>query len=530
MSRKVIWILIGVMTLATTGLIIIQSYWITNAVEVKEQQFRLTVWRTLGTISNEIEKQEALTMVLSELRPSSVIDSVTWSSGFTINFNHQYFSGSQTGQQSTYFYSERHSGRLGQDNPAGLFSNTPSQINFSNVDSIRIFSRNQNLLGPTQDMGYTISNRAVMVEKIIDEMLSYNKCIEERLNITLLDSLINKQMHSAGINLEYEFAVRNQVGNFVLKSKNFEEQPEMFMRRLFPNDAFMFPNHLALYFPQQKSYILQSVGFMGLSSSLLTIIILGTFAFTIYIIIRQKKLSEIKTDFVNNMTHELKTPISTISLASQMLRDNSIPAEHKNFDNISNVIYEESKRLGFQVEKVLQMAIFEKGRLKIKKQDIDIHDLISNVVNNFIIQVKNQNGEIIQKLDAKDPVLKIDEVHFTNIIFNLLDNAVKYSNGVTQITVGTRSTTSNFYLFIEDKGVGISKENQKRIFEQFYRVPTGNIHNVKGFGLGLSYVKKIVEEHNGRIGIHSEPKKGTRFEIIIPLKNQDEAAPEDIRQ
>ncbi len=508
------------MTLATTGLIIVQSYWITNAVEVKEQQFRLTVWRTLGTISNEIEKQEALTMVLSELRPSSVIDSVTWSTGFTINFNHQYFSGSQSSQHSTYFYS----GRLRQDSEAGLFSDTPSHINFNNVDSIRIFSRNHNILSSAQNMGYTVSNRAVIVEKIIDEMLSYNKCIEDRLNTTLLDSLIKKQMHSAGVNLDYEFAVRNKDGDFVLKSKNFEEQPEMFMRRLFPNEAFMFPNHLALYFPQQKSYILQSVGFMGLSSSLLTIIILGTFAFTIYIIIRQKKLSEIKTDFVNNMTHELKTPISTISLASQMLRDNSIPVEHKNFDNISNVIFEESKRLGFQVEKVLQMAIFEKGRLKIKKQDIDIHDLISNVVNNFIIQVRNQNGEIIQKLDAKDPVLKIDEVHFTNIIFNLLDNAVKYSNGVTYITVGTRSTANDFYLYIEDKGVGISKENQKRIFEQFYRVPTGNIHNVKGFGLGLSYVKKIVEEHNGRIGIHSEPKKGTRFEITIPLKNQDEPA------
>ncbi len=524
MSRKVIWILIGVMALATIGLIIVQSYWITNAIEVKEQQFRLTAWRTLGTISNEIEKQEALTMVLSELRPSSVVDSVTWSSGFTINFNHQFQSGTHSGQHSAYFYSGRLTGRPGQDDSRGLFEGSGSQINFSNVDSIRIFSRPQNLLGPAQEMGHTITNRAVMVEKIIDEMLSYNKCIEDRLNVALLDSLIKKQMQNAGINLDYEFAVRNQEGEFVLKSKNFDERPEMFLRRLFPNDAFMFPNHIALYFPEQKSYILQSVGFMGLSSTLLTLIILGTFAFTIYIIIRQKKLSEIKTDFVNNMTHELKTPISTISLASQMLRDNSIPFENKNFENISNVIHEESKRLGFQVEKVLQMAIFEKGKLKLKRQEVDVHDLIGNVVNNFIIKVRNQNGEIIQKLDASDPVLKIDEVHFTNIIFNLLDNAVKYSNGITHITLGTKSTGNNFHLYIEDKGTGISKENQKRIFEQFYRVPTGNIHNVKGFGLGLSYVKKIVEEHNGRISIQSEPKKGTRFDITIPLKQTEDAS------
>ncbi len=518
MSRKIIWILIGVMSVATIGLIIVQSYWIKNAVTVKEQQFRFLAFRTLGTVTHEIEKQEALSLVLSELRPSSYVDSITYSSGFTINFNHQYFTGTQSGRHSTYFYSEHQTGQIASSNKGSLFSHIPPQINLSNIDSIRIFSRHQSI-GPTQQMGRNISNRAVMVDKIIDEMMSFNKCIEDRLNVSLLDSLINKEMHNAGINIEYEFAVRNQDGKFVLTSENFEEQPDMFMRRLFPNESFMFPSHLALYFPEQKSYIIQSVGFMVGSSAFLTLIILATFAFTIYIIIKQKKLSEIKTDFVNNMTHELKTPISTISLASQMLRDNSIPVENKNFENISNVIYDESKRLGFQVEKVLQMAIFEKGKLKIKRQEIDIHDLITNVVNNFIIQVRNQNGEIVQHLNAKNPILKIDEVHFTNIIFNLLDNAVKYSNGITHITVETRSTNNHFYIYIEDKGVGITKENQKRIFDQFYRVPTGNIHNVKGFGLGLSYVKKIVEEHDGRINIQSELKKGTRFEIALPLNN-----------
>ncbi len=519
MSRKIIWILIGVMSVATIGLIIVQSYWIKNAVTVKEQQFRFLAFRTLGTVTHEIEKQEALTLVLSELRPSSYIDSITYSSGFTINFNHQYFTGTHSGRHSAYSYSEHQTGRIAGINQGSLFNNIPPQINLSNVDSIRIFSRHQNIPGPTQQMGRTISNRAIMVDKIIDEMMSFNRCIEDRLSKSLLDSLINKEMRNAGINIDYEFAVRNQDGKFVLSSENFEERPEMFMRRLFPNESFMFPSHLALYFPEQKSYIIQSVGFMVGSSTFLTLIILATFAFTIYIIIKQKKLSEIKTDFVNNMTHELKTPISTISLASQMLRDNSIPLKNKNFENISNVIYDESKRLGFQVEKVLQMAIFEKGKLKIKRQEIDIHDLITNVVNNFIIQVRNQNGEIVQHLHAKNPVLKIDEVHFTNIIFNLLDNAVKYSNGITHITVETRSTNNHFYIYIEDKGVGITKENQKRIFDQFYRVPTGNIHNVKGFGLGLSYVKKIVEEHDGRINIQSELRKGTRFEIALPLNN-----------
>lgn len=520
MSKKIIWILIGVMSLATTGLIIVQSYWIKNAVSVKEQQFRFLAFRTLGTVTNEIEKQEALTYVLSELRPS-LLDSITYSSGFTINFNHQSALNNQiTHQQGTYFYSERRTGLIRDSHQSGIFNNKTPQISLNDVDSIRVFSRPRNLMSRTFQLSNTISNRTIMVEKIIDEMMNYTKCIEERLDIYLLDSIINKEMHNAGINIQYEFAVRNQDGKFVLASENFKEQPNMFMRKLFPNDAFMFPNHLALYFPEQKSYILQSVGFMVGSSTFLTLIILATFAFTIYIIIKQKKLSEIKTDFVNNMTHELKTPISTISLASQLLRDKSIPLKQKNFENISNVIYDESKRLGFQVEKVLQMAIFEKGRLKIKPNEIDVHDLISNVVNNFIIQVKNQNGEIVQHLNAKNPRVRVDEVHFTNIIFNLLDNAVKYSNGNIHITVGTRSSNNHFYIYIEDNGVGINKENQKKIFEQFYRVPTGNIHNVKGFGLGLSYVKKIVDEHEGRISINSEPKKGTRFEIALPIKKQ----------
>ncbi|MFP4366189.1 MAG: sensor histidine kinase [Bacteroidales bacterium] len=522
MSRGTIWILIGVMSIATIGLIIVQSYWIRSAVDVKEHQFRFLAHRTVSTIASEIEKQEAITMVLEELRPSFT-DSITYSSGFTINVNHQsYFSNQTSKHTKSYFYSEQISGRLTGNNRDNLSNYFPPPISLQDVDSIRIFSRPKNLMERTSQLGHTLSNRTMMVEKILDEMLNFNKCIEERLDQEMLDSLINREMRSAGINTHFEYAVRNQDGRFVLASENFSEQRKMYMRKLFPNDAYMYPNYLAVYFPEQKSYILQSVGFMVGSSALLTLIILGTFAFTIYIIIKQKKLSEIKTDFVNNMTHELKTPISTISLASQMLQDKSISLQKKNFENISNVIYDESKRLGFQVEKVLQMAIFEKGRLKIKPQKLDIHDLINNVVNSFKIQVNNQNGKIHQNLEAKDPVLCVDEVHFTNIIFNLLDNAVKYSNGNTFINVRTKSNNNNFFIYVEDKGVGISKENQKRIFDQFYRVPTGNIHNVKGFGLGLSYVKKIVEEHQGHISIHSEQKKGTRFEISLPLNKKSD--------
>jgi signal transduction histidine kinase len=219
------------------------------------------------------------------------------------------------------------------------------------------------------------------------------------------------------------------------------------------------------------------------------------------------------------MTHELKTPISTISLASQMINDPSIPAESKNMKNISRIIEDESKRLGYQVEKVLQMAIFDRGKLKLKLKQTDINDLILSVINNFTIQVDKLGGKITGELNAANSQVKIDTVHFTNVISNLVDNAVKYSPEKPEILVSTENKNGKLLIRIRDKGIGIKKEDQKRIFEKFYRVPTGNIHNVKGFGLGLSYVKKIVEEHEGSIAIKSELNKGTEFEICLPQKN-----------
>ena len=228
-----------------------------------------------------------------------------------------------------------------------------------------------------------------------------------------------------------------------------------------------------------------------------------------------------RSDFVNNMTHELKTPISTISLATQMLNDSSIPNSMKNIEHLSKVIHDESKRLSFQVEKVLQAAIFEKGKMSLKIRRLDAHEIINNVVRNFILQVKNKNGQIVKNLDAEYAVVNIDEVHFANVILNLLDNAIKYCNNEPRISVSTYNKKGFLVICIEDNGIGISKENQKRIFEKFYRISTGDIHNVKGFGLGLSYVKKVIEEHNGKISVESEINTGSKFEIQMPVAKKE---------
>jgi two-component system phosphate regulon sensor histidine kinase PhoR len=245
--------------------------------------------------------------------------------------------------------------------------------------------------------------------------------------------------------------------------------------------------------------------------------LIAIFTYTIMIILKQKKLSMIKNDFINNMTHELKTPISTISLASQMLHDNSISNSPKVTEHISSIILQESKRLSFQVEKVLQMAVFNEGRLKLKFKELHFHELIRNVIHNFELRVKSKEGKLDAELLAENDLIKGDEVHLTNVIFNLFDNAVKYSREKPEILIKTENKNGFLLISVRDNGIGIAKEHLDQIFERFFRVPTGNVHDVKGFGLGLSYVKKIVESHQGKIKAESVVNKGTKFVIYFPL-------------
>jgi two-component system phosphate regulon sensor histidine kinase PhoR len=292
-----------------------------------------------------------------------------------------------------------------------------------------------------------------------------------------------------------------------------------YKRLLFDKENQLKPDFLCIYFPEQRSELLKATAYLVFPSIFLTFIIISIFVLTLQIILRQKKLSMIKNDFINNMTHELKTPISTISLASQMLKDNSVTHTAKTIDHISGVIYEESKRLSNQVEKVLQMAVFNEGRLKLKFAQIDINQLVASAAANFEIRVSTASGELRTQLLAENSYIKGDDVHITNVIFNLLDNAVKYSKEKPFIELSTENKNGFVVVQVKDHGIGIPKEHQTQIFERFYRVPTGNVHNVKGFGLGLSYVKRIVDVHNGKIKVESTVGKGTRFRIYFPIKN-----------
>ena len=240
---------------------------------------------------------------------------------------------------------------------------------------------------------------------------------------------------------------------------------------------------------------------------LLVLVLLVTFLITVYFFIRQKKVSEIKNDFINNMTHEFKTPISTISLAAQMLQDPSVAKSPSMFGKLSGVIASETKRLRFQVDKVLQMSMFESSdNASLKMKELDANELIKGVINTFAVKVEQGGGKIISTLEADDPFVYVDEMHFTNVIFNLMDNAVKYKRDdvALHLEVSTWNSGNSFCIQISDNGIGIRKEDLKRIFDKFYRVHTGNTHNVKGFGLGLAYVRTMIEQHKGTIKASSE--------------------------
>lgn len=522
------------MSLAMVGLIIVQAYWIGNAIDIKEKQFSQLVTKALSDVSEKIRQQETVFHIIDEIEPIDTTQ--TWEEYSRVEV-----------QVSASEYLEEFSVQMHENKPkikvhsegVQIYQRSTPEGDHSNIT---IITEDTNQLGERprvivdsegvhtitwispgrirQEIEHQMAEDQVFLDRIISRMMISPLSINERFNPELLDKIIRKSLVNNGIDLDYEYAVLGDNLDIALISDHYspDSNNDYFSAELFPDDLFNNTGYLSLYFPGQKNFIFRSLGFMTISSIILTLLIILSFITTIYIIFRQKRLSEIKTDFINNMTHELKTPISTISLASQMINDPSIPAESKNMSKISRIIEDESKRLGYQVEKVLQMAIFDRGKIKLKLKLTDVNDLILSVINNFTIQVDKLGGRITGELNASDCQLKIDTVHFTNVISNLVDNGVKYSLGKPEILVSTENMNGKLLIRVKDNGIGIKKEDQRRIFEKFYRVPTGNIHNVKGFGLGLSYVKKIVEEHQGTITLRSEVNKGAEFEICLPMK------------
>ena len=514
-----IWLLTGVMAFAFIGLLFMQVQYIVTIVKTSNEQFESTVRRSLETVTRELEKAE-VKAYMERYSNSTGTDYISMSPSnpqninqMTEKFQKQIIRADSTGSIRSLEWMES---TIQINKPA---QNPTGQRNIDNKKTgiIELSMKNQN----------EYLRRYLRLRDIQDEVINSLmnivplSPIDQRINFIKLKDLVAAEFINNGLNLPFVLWVVNNYEVTVFQSEPLSKKQrssEIITQVLFPADPVSKQNYMKVYFPTKSNYISESVTFF-VPSFILSFILLVTFTITIYIIFRQKKLSEMKNDFVNNMTHELKTPVSTISIAAQMMKDSDISKSPEVFRHISTVINDETKRLGFLVEKVLQMSLFENQKATLKLKELDINDLIANVANIFNIKVEKSGGTIDVDLEAEKSTIYADEMHITNMLFNLMDNAVKYRRETVplRLMARTRNEGDKVVISIEDNGIGIKKENLKKIFDRFYRVPTGNIHNVKGFGLGLAYVRKVAEDHHGAIRAENGSGNiGTTFIITLP--------------
>ncbi|MFN7326816.1 MAG: sensor histidine kinase [Chitinophagales bacterium] len=477
MNAKRIQLIIGMMTLALVGVISLQIYWIGWNIRLNEEQFDKSVFEAMNSVANKLQVYENTT-VLEALNRSRSSGTVQEAAKFLENG-----------------FSKKN--RLSKDPQDGF------------EDNVAMWEY-------------------MKVSQLVDA-----KPLSERVPLDLLSQWLQEEFANRGIQAVKQFGVYSKARNsFVIVNGYFvveDYSPQVtqgsaytlynsrYRVALFQQDIES-PGYLSLYFPNRTRLVLGSVLPTLLLSVLFSGIILFCFWYTIRVIYRQKQLSEMKTDFINNMTHEFKTPIATISLATDSIVSPVILQSPDKIKRFVDIIRQENRRMNSQVERVLQMALIDKKEFQLRLESVDIHALIQQAVENFSLQVERREGAIKSQLQAEQPIIEGDATHITSVIHNLLDNANKYSPEKPQITISTRNVPMGLEITVADNGIGISKEARKNIFDKFYRVSTGNIHDVKGFGLGLSYVKAILTAHKGLIDVKSEPGKGSSFIITFPLR------------
>jgi two-component system phosphate regulon sensor histidine kinase PhoR len=524
-------------SLALIGLIAIQVYWVNNAVTLGKERFEQSVNEALNNVVYRMEKQMAAAKISKKfnfrkqgIRWFSPQDSLKNSDKFISNSvsDKQKFS-LQKNKVNVKIYEEYaadSSGVVVKKTREKNYSGDSASSNFEQrIENDEPYHIQQ--LDSTDFRSKWFMHKDDMVKDIFDELVSINIYNDHnpKADTLLLDSVLRVELLEKGVSADYVFGVTDSKNTPADSAKLSDKEKKLFGSNykvnLSPDNIFIKPQYLSVYFPYQKKYLLSSMWFLLSVSGAFMLALIFSFYYTISTIFRQKKLSEIKNDFISNMTHEFKTPISTISLACEVLGDKSVEKSPERVTNYVKMIGDENKRLSLLVENILQTAILDKGQFKLKIQNIDIHTLIEQTIVNIKLQVENKEGEITTELNSQTSVINADGVHVTNIIFNLIDNALKYSNEKPQIKISTYNDDEGIFIAVKDNGIGISKENQKRIFDTMYRVPTGNIHNVKGFGLGLSYVKAVVEKHGGSIKVDSELAKGSRFTVYLPFNTTD---------
>lgn len=567
MSSSQMKLIIVLMSIASLGLVGFQYYWIRNALRINEERFEQAVYQSLAATVAQIEKDETSNVFLSYLVQDTLLQQslVNQIEPIVVHIRQRPISGrkrpsvtdtllkepipqiSQSFRRLiesrgidktvladldnffTTLTPEIASSMFTPDEMEILLQERERQLKF--LDQSEKLYRSRFGFAPEPDFveeynipmdfleKIRIANQKIALMNRAWEELIGEKDILSRMDTGQVKQILKNNLQEKGIEQPFELGITNEKGNLfpvTASVDSFSLVNSKMQARLFPGDIIPQENFLFIHFPNKSAYVFRQIWLPVLSSVLFIVVVIFCFVYAIRVIIRQKNLSEIKNDFINNMTHEFKTPIATVSLAVEALQDPELLNQESFRKRYLSIIKEENKRLGGQVEKVLQAATLEKKEFRLKLEYVDLTEILINAKSQFELQVENRGGKITLENVMSDPNLMSDPFHLLHILNNLLDNANKYSKESPIIHIKAWDQNGFAFVSIQDNGIGMSKEVTKKIFDKFYRVPTGNVHDVKGFGLGLSYVKTIIEAHKGEISVNSEPGKGSIFTIKLP--------------
>jgi two-component system phosphate regulon sensor histidine kinase PhoR len=542
MNRMKFTGLIIMMLLSIIGIIWVQIVWIRNAVRIKNDSFNYVVSLSLDNAANSIESSRKMNFInnFMGIDPLSFNDTSGDISGYLSIKN---YSSEPGGNMSVRITNQSYSGNFDTGvvttvNKSYFVTGDTSVVSDSMTFIVAQPDRSGKLnivkrgdqVNSNSKSGYVRQNEFLdwvkkrsnefrnMSDQMINEIYQWEKTPE--LDNKEIDYTIRQSLGFSGIKTPFEYAI---IKNGVVQDGTYKKsQKREFLRsnykvRLFPDNLIGQNIILSVIFPERANYVLGSMAWILGGSMLFSLFILATFALSLYFIIRQKKISEMKSDFINNMTHEFKTPIATISLAADTITNSKVINDEKSIRHFISMIKKENSRMNKKVEAILQIASLDKKEIEFRYENVSIHSIILRAIETIDIQVQQRNGKISNYLEAPDPVIYGDTEHLTNLVNNLLDNAIKYSPESPEITIKTWNSETGVLLSVEDKGIGMTKAVQNKIFERFYRQSSGNVHDVKGFGLGLNYARAIIDAHRGNISVFSEPGKGSRFEVFLPF-------------
>ncbi|SDQ69535.1 sensor histidine kinase [Flagellimonas zhangzhouensis] len=526
MNKKLFVLLVVLMSLSLVGIILVQVYWIRTSINDKEEQFSRTVTDILDKVSERVEKRE---MNEYSDRLAMMADSI--GEPKSAQFKNFMFVERDLDSDEILFYSH---GILEEDYniTSTFFDNTLGAEdttllkNFTSRRTKQVFKREGGLDGRSYSLTpiekVTSIGKLSSVDKAAweDVFMEHAKTqpIHKRVSKQELELLLSQELSNRNIDLDYEYGVYSQGYPTKIRSRKFKfSGDKMYKAPIFRDAEGMTSFSLLLTFPGMKKYLFRSLMGMALLSLIFTLIIILAYSSAIYQLIKQKRISEIKSDFINNMTHEFKTPIATINLAVEAIKNPATIDDKEKVLRYLGMIRDENKRMHAQVENVLRISKLEKNQLDITKDRVDVHDIIHDAITHVELIVQDRGGYVNAHLDAERSEVLANDMHLTNVVVNILDNAVKYSPETPKIDVYTEVVKNNIIIKIQDQGAGMSKVVLKKVFEKFYREHTGDIHNVKGHGLGLAYVKRIIDDHQGEVYAESEKDKGSTFFIKLPL-------------